>query len=109
MELFVWHRLWVDNGRPSQGHIVKMLKRNQNKLMSNKMAVSLQSNCKRSFWQEAKRIIGNSLSAVNSIDSVNGSDQIGNLFAYNYKELFTSVSYDSIEMKNLISKMGIWL
>ena len=39
------------------------------------------------------------------MDSVNGSDQISNLFACNYKELYTSVSYDSREMKNLISKV----
>ena len=42
---------------------------------------------------------------MNSMDSVNGSDQISNLFACNYKELYTSVSYDSREMKNLISKV----
>ena len=44
-----------------------MLKRNQNRLMSNKMAMSLQSNSKRSFQQEVKRISEKRLSAVNNM------------------------------------------
>ena len=69
------------------------------------MAMSLQSNGKRSFWQEVKRINGKGVSAVNSMDSVNRSNQISKLFACNYKELYTSVSYDSSEMKTLMSKV----
>jgi len=95
---------------PSQGHIfdirrrtrynykriVKMLKRNQSKIISNKMAMSLQSNRKRSFWQEVKRINGKSVSAVNSMYSVNGSNQISNLFACNSKELYNSVHMTTV-------------
>ena len=82
-----------------------MLKRNEKKLMSNKMNVKLQTNSKHSFWQKVKRISGKSLSVVNSMDLVNGSDQISNLFACNYLELYTRVSYDSSEIKHLISEV----
>ena len=47
--------------------------------------MSLQSNNKRSFWQEVKRINGKRVTAVNSMDSVNGNEQISNLFACNNK------------------------
>jgi len=39
------------------------------------------------------------------MDSVNGSDQISNLFTSNYKDLYTSVSYDSSKKKTLLSKV----
>jgi len=65
-----------------------MLKRNENNILSNQMAISLQSNRKRSFWQEVKHISGKSMSVVNITDPVNGSDQISNLFACIYKVLY---------------------
>ena len=118
-EAIFWHRLWVDNGRPSQGHIadirrrtrynykriVKSLKNNQNKIISDRMAQSLQSKHKRPFWQEVKRMNSKSVSAVNCMDSVNGSEQISNLFACNYKELYNSVSYKIKDMNQLVSKV----
>ena len=89
-EAICWHRLWVDNGRPSNGYvadirqstcykykqIVKQLKQNQNDIISNKMAQSLQVSNKRPFWNEVKQI---NRKAV-SVDAVNGFDKIHNLF-----------------------------
>jgi len=102
-----WHRIWLDNGCPHHGLIsyikrrarakykqaVKLVKRNQSDMRSAKMAIALQSQDKRNFWFETKRINNNRSSLINVVDAARGDKDITNTFANKYKQLYNSVSY----------------
>jgi hypothetical protein len=120
-EAMFWHGIWLDNGRPKHGivadirrrtrakykQVVKALKRDQGEQMSKKLSTSLQSNCKRDFWKEAKRIGGKNQSLVNMIDGEHGNDNISKVFASNYRELYNSVPFDKKDMDKLLSKLAV--
>jgi hypothetical protein len=119
-EAMFWHGIWMDNGRPRQGiiadirrrtrakykHAVKALKREQDTQISQKMATSLQSQNKRDFWKEVKRIGGKFQSVVNVIDDEYGNDNISNAFADKYCELYNSVPFDKNIMAKILNKLS---
>lgn len=116
-EAIFWHNLWVECGRPINGvvadirrrtrakykQVVKYLKRCQKNIVADKMATSLQNSVRRDFWSEVKRQSGNKHSCVNSIDGHNGVDDVSQVFASKYKELYNSVTYNAIDMKRVMN------
>ncbi len=107
-----WHKLWKENGSPHTGilfdirrktrweyhHILKIVKRNQDGISAQKMSDGLSGS---GFWSEVKRIIGHNNSIPNTIDGVQGGEQISNLFQEKYNQLYNSVSYDTQHMAAL--------
>ena len=77
-----WHRIWLDNGCSHHGLIsdikhkhhakykqaVKFVKRDQSDMRAASMATALQSQDKRNFWCEMKRINNNHSSLPNVVD-----------------------------------------
>jgi len=108
----LWHRIWLENGCPHQGLIsdikrkthakykqaVKLVKRNQSDMRAAKMATALQSQDKRNFWCEMKRINNNRSSLPNVVDDAHGDKNITRTFADKYKDLYNSVSYNVNDM-----------
>ena len=66
------------------------------------MAIALQSQDKRNFWCEVKRIHNNHSSLPNVVDDAHGDKDITNTFVNTYKHLYNSVSYDVNDM-NVVS------
>ena len=107
-----WHRLWLDNGRPSQGIVadtmrrtrceyhtqVRWAKQNARFIQSQKVARSVLGGDRRDFWAEVKKIRGCKSSIAASIDHVDDDNAIANIFADKYSKLYNSVPYDSDEM-----------
>ncbi len=50
------------------------------------------------YWKDVKKIIGYNNSTPSTIDGVQGSDAIAELFKTKYDELYNSVSYDAYDM-----------
>ncbi len=110
-----WHHLWIDNGRPRHGLIadirrrtragykraVKLVKRNQSDIKIDKMAQSLQSDDKRDFWDEVKRITASRNNMPCVVDDTHGDVNISKLFADKYQDLYNSVSYNVNDMDNV--------
>ena len=117
-----WHSMWKQNNCPKSGTLfeirnmtrrkyhsaVKIAKQNADNYRANKMAISVLSNNKRDFWKEVNKVKqSNKKLSVNTIDDVICENEIANLFAKKYEDLYTSVSYDGVEMSKLIKDINI--
>ena len=111
-----WHNLWCDNGAPQQGLLadlkrkakadyhkaVKYVKRNRQKLASEKMANALLENRDRDFWSEVKKVRGHSTSFASQIDDLNGAINISNHFSSKFEDVYNSVAFDNHDMQVLM-------
>ena len=107
-----WHRLWKENGSPHTGvlfdirrqtrwkyhHMLKIVKRNNDSISAHKMYQNLKGT---GFWTEVQRIIGYNKTRVNTLDGVQGGDQIAEIFREKYDSLYNSVSYDDCQIATL--------
>ena len=57
----------------------------------------------RDFWSEAKRIRRNKACFSNCVESKSAAADIANIFANEYKELYSSVAYNVDDMASLKS------
>ncbi|ELT89589.1 hypothetical protein CAPTEDRAFT_195409 [Capitella teleta] len=110
-----WNKIWMDCGRANSGWVynirrktrakyrqaVRFVLNNQDKLSAERMAQALERNASRDLWQEVSRRKGGSSPSTESIDDVEGNEQVRILFRDKYDELYSSVSYDKQEMKQL--------
>ncbi|ELU05636.1 hypothetical protein CAPTEDRAFT_217482 [Capitella teleta] len=71
------------------------------KLSAERMAQALERNASRDLWQEVSHRMGGSTLSTESIDDVEGNEQVCILFRDKYDELYSSVSYDKQGMKQL--------
>ena len=82
-----------------------MIKKSRNSIVSNKIARSLVSGNPKSFWEDVKKIKGNSSIIPNSVDNAKGANEISELFADKYKKLYNSVPSILEEQHELMSKL----
>jgi hypothetical protein len=70
------------------------------------MAEQIRSKNTKDFWKDVKKMKGSQNSVPNKIDDTNGSQNIANLFASKFSQLYNSVSYDHsnmLELKSCVS------
>ena len=114
-----WHNIWKDNGRPRHGYIanmrrksrsdyhriVKICRKKENTIRSERMAQSLLDNNCRQFWNEVRVMRGGGVTKPPSqVDNVTGNDEIAELFADKFKDVFNSVGYDTNLVNGLYDK-----
>ena len=107
-----WHKLWLEAGSPSAGvlfqlkkhyhrrykYAVRRVRRRQDQIKRTKLAESLLKDPNRGFWSEVHRHFGNSKATPSPVvDSVTGSDNIANLFANSFKQLYNSTDSSAAE------------
>ena len=107
-----WHKLWKDNCSPNSGilfdirrktrweyhRILKAVKRNKETISAERMAKGLSGT---GFWSEVKRTLGHSKSLPNTVDGMQGNEQIASLFKDKYDQLYNSVGYNAQQMAAL--------
>jgi hypothetical protein len=110
-----WHEVWVDCGRPRDGIVANIMRRNtasyhfavrfvkNNRLdiIKSRFATSILANNNRDFWYEAKKICGGKCEPHRTVDGLSQPDDIANLFARSYADLYTSVGFCEAEMADL--------
>lgn len=110
-----WHKLWKSNNSPREGlladirrstrakyhHALRMLKRNKDLHKANSMANAFLESNKHNFWQGVRKAKGNPQAYPNTVDNVQTTSEIGELFAGKYKHLYNSVSYRDDDMTEL--------
>ena len=62
----------------------------------------LLSNNNRNFWSEIKKIRNNKCGRSKVVDGISSDVGIANVFVHSYKNLFTSVPYDKLNMQRLV-------
>ena len=110
-----WHNMWVENGKPHHGVIAELRRRTRAKyhlaykmaikkdaeIRCNKMAQALSAKDNSSFWKQVKSFRQNKSSFPVKVDYAEGEEEISDLFADKFYNLYNSVSYDSVEMNQL--------
>ena len=111
-----WHKLWLDCGRPRSGHVadcmrrtraayhyaVRHVKRNADEITRNRFATALLQGNTRDFWSEVKKIRASKMSCNHIVDGQSNSSYIARIFGDKYRELYTSVSFDHNEMREIV-------
>ena len=113
-----WHSIWVENGKPRNGIIAQIMRQtrakyhyfvrwatsNQASLRRSRMAENVTSGDMRNFWTECKRITRSStLNRCAEIDGVSGDENIAELFANKYQEIYNSHHVNDSELRELRS------
>jgi len=112
-ESLFWHNLWLECGRPHSGvvadcmrrtraayhYAIRQVRRNRTEIIQERFAQCIINNNTRNFWTEVNKIKGCNKGGVsNVVDGLSDCNQIANLFADKYEELYSSVVYNSDEM-----------
>ena len=110
-----WHKLWKQNGCPHQGivadicsqyhYAVRQAKINSDILKSNSIAQHFAENDPSKFWQDINKFIGKKSISPNNIDGETDSNKIANNFACKYEKLYNMVSFNQVEMNELMQNV----
>jgi PHP family Zn ribbon phosphoesterase len=84
---------------------VKMVKRNENMLRSEKMAINIHDN-NRKFWSEVKRFTGKGVQMPYTVDGAVGNKEIASVFANRFKSIFNAVSSDNNALYDTQQKLN---
>ena len=105
--------IWQGAGKPRQGPIFEIMKRsraifkcslrycrrNQAQIRAESLARKMASNNYLSFWKVVKLQQQTKTSIVNSIDKVEGTEQILHMWKDNYKTVFQKCNYATEEIR----------
>jgi len=116
-----WHNLWVDNGRPHSGAVadcmrrsraayhyaVRFIKKDEDNIRCERIADIAAMNDDRNFWTEVKKIRSRKPARVRTVDGAGDDNGIAQLFASNYRDLYSCVSYNKSEMTEIIQENDV--
>lgn len=114
-ESLFWHNLWVSCERPKTGVVADIMRRtraqyhrairqvklHERDIVNEKFAEALSKNSSRDLWTEVRRVRRNHSSVSSVVDGLSQAEDITEVFATKYQDLYTSVSYDSASMDTL--------
>ena len=112
-----WHNLWMDCGRPRNGAVVdcmrrtraayhyaiREVRRDEDAIVRERVADSLLNNPSRNFWDEIKKIRNNKSGYSKIVDGCSDESSISQVFAAKYKNLYSSVPYDSSDLHDIVA------
>ena len=106
-----WHSLWVKEGRPQDGIIAnirrltraqyhkarKLVMKNKDIIVSDKLAASLANDPVQKFWKNVKKCRPNKSHLPSRVDNEQCPNDIANLFKDKFNDLYNCVSYTNDE------------
>jgi len=111
-----WHNIWMDCGRPDSGHVADIMRRTraayhytirhvreiEGDVIKQRFATRMLNTHSRNFWHESQKLKSNRGDRVSSnVDGKSDANNIAQLFAEKYKDLYSSASYDKNKMLSL--------
>ena len=116
-----WHNEWKMQGRPLDGYSsdmrkqsrseyhknVRMVKKHENKIRSQRMSEAISCNKQRDLWHEVKKIRRKNKCLPSNIDGCRNPVDIAELFASKYDDLYNSVGYNEpelIQLNNIVNE-----
>ena len=61
----------------------------------------------RELWAEVNKIKSSKTHSTNCMDDVSVSEQIAKIFSEKYRELYNSVSYENLQLANILSDITV--
>jgi len=115
-----WHKLWLDCDRPRSGAVadsmrrtraayhyaIRKVKRNEEHIVSERVADALLHNNARNFWSEIKRMRSSRSGVGRTVDDQTEPSSIARLFADNYRELYIVCHMMSMKC-NVLAKISV--
>ena len=92
--------------RAKYHHEIKKVKLDENKIRNQKIAEHIKSKDTKGFWSDMKKVKGQQKSVPNKIDNSHGNQEIADMFANKFSNLYNSVSYDHDKMLLLKSHIS---
>jgi len=110
-----WHNVWVSCERPKNGVVADIMRRtraqyhrairhvrqHERDIVNEKLAEAIIENRNRDLWAEVRRVRRNRSSVSSVVDGLSQAEDIAEVFASKYQDLYTSVSYNSESMDSL--------
>ena len=110
-----WHNIWRNAGKPHSGQLanlrrstrahyhraVRKVKRNESIIRSEQMAKFIHKNDMRNLFKEARRLKCSGSMVPASVDGTSGNENIANLFASKFQNVFNSVKSEDKELNKL--------
>jgi len=87
--------------RAAYHYAIRYVKRNDDSIISEKVAQAKLNNNARDFWSEVKRIRSHRSGSSRTVDGQTDPSSIADVFDKNYRELYSSVPYDFNEMQRI--------
>ena len=115
-----WHNMWVECGKPRTGvvydimrqtraryhYAIRYARRHENDIINDRFANALLLNSGRDFWSAVKKIRRSGSCVSGAVDGVSNASDIVSLFARKYEDLYTSVAYDPVVMKQISQELN---
>jgi len=112
--------MWVECGKPRTGvvydimrqtraryhYAIRYARRHENDIINDRFANALLLNSRRDFWSEVKKIRRSGSCVSGAVDGVSNASDIASLFARKYEDLYTSVAYDPVVMKQISQELN---
>ena len=113
----LWRNIWISSGSPRHNHVADIMRRtrakyhyvircikNKSQLLKNRaMARAIAQRKSRELWTEVNKLKSSKSYSTNCMDDVISSEQIAKIFSDKYCELYNSVSYENLQLANIIS------
>ena len=107
-----WHNMWISAGRPQVGQLtenrkfskykykwaIKQVKRNKDKILSEKTALQIENKSFNEFWSTIKKISGQNKSVANVVDDKYTEKDIADNFCSKYEQLYNSVPDNELNL-----------
>ena len=114
-----WHTIWRQCGSPRNAVVADVMRRarkeyhnavralrlDQHQLHRQKVSQALLNNKNCDFWKEIRKAKGNCDALPSVIDCMSKDEDISDLFAKKYDQLYNSVSFDQNSMSILTAKI----
>jgi len=115
-----WHAVWQSCGSPRYGVVagirkrtraiyhkaIKQCKKDKDLHTSNSIASAFCDKNYKSFWESVKKLSKYKTNTPSSIDNANGSDEISQLFACKYDDLYNYVPYCDRKMELINNELN---
>ena len=112
-----WHHMWIQCGRPHNGHIAEVMRRvrakyhyslrwvksNEDRIRNEKLASDLVNGRTSDYWKEIKSIKGVSRCIPLSMDNEHDDSRIAEIFAKKYGKLYNCIEIDKDELDKLLN------
>jgi len=79
---------------------IRLVRKNERDIINEKFAGTITERQDRDFWAEVQRVRRTHPNASSVVDGLSQAEDIAQ-FASKYKDLYTSVSYNSTDMESL--------
>ena len=111
----------MDCGRPHNGvvadimcricasyhYAIRQVKKDEDLIVREKLANALIDDPSRNFWAEVRKIRSGKLTSSKIVDGCTDESSIAQLFALNYRRLYSSVPYDASEMQDILNELDV--